>query len=207
MRQGYSTGITALTEISAIYRGGQAAGAPFLAVQEAWPTWANLADVAEFPASPQQSWEGKPRNVGLPSPPTCRNVDLTGSPPRRFLRGFLHCSLRAVRTHQTIRTHHGISTRLGNGMPHGVATHMPAHLLDAVKTLRDPEDKSLTDGVVGQGMSTLLPMWERLKKVLNLKTTGITLFWQVSRPGATRSCTPSCHLCQGSVLTLVPSAK
>lgn len=81
---------------------------------------------------------------------------------------------------------------------------MPAHPLDAVKTLRDPEDKSLTDGVVGQGMSTLLLMWERLTKVFNLKTTGITHFWQVSRPGATSSCT---HLCQGSVLALVPSAK
>lgn len=91
MRQGYSTGITALTELSAIYREVQAAGAPFLAVQE--------ADVAEFPASPQQSWEGEPRNVGLPSPPNCRNVNLTGSLLCPFLCVFLRCLLRAIGTH------------------------------------------------------------------------------------------------------------
>lgn len=91
-------------------------------------------------------------------------------------------------------------------MPHGVAMPISAHLLDAVKTLHDAQDKSLTDGAVVQGMSTLLPAQERLKNVLNLKTTGFTHFWQVPSPGAT-SHLHTCRLCQGSVLTLVLSAK
>lgn len=71
------------TELSAIYREGQAAASPFPPVQEAWPIQLILQMWLNSQQAPQQSWKGEPRNVGLPT-------------------RFLHHSLRAIRTHQTI---------------------------------------------------------------------------------------------------------